>query len=171
MPERTRKAPAQDDATERALSRLRELVREKGLNSSAIRDAIARAAVTFQGHFEVGDLLEEVRKSGVKGAHLATVYRALPLLLEAGVIQQTMLSSGERHFYESAFEREHHDHLVCQKCGTVIEFRSEAFEAMERELAARYDFELTSHVHELLGVCGKCRRKAAPAKRRASASS
>jgi Fe2+ or Zn2+ uptake regulation protein len=53
----------------------------------------------------------------------------------------------------------------------VIEFRSEAFEAMERELAARYDFELTSHVHELLGVCGKCRRKAVPGKRRASASS
>ncbi|MGC4093154.1 MAG: transcriptional repressor [Polyangiaceae bacterium] len=164
MPEKHRKAPSEADGTDRALARLHALVREKGLNSSSVRDAITRAAVSYKGHFEASDIAEALRKSGLKGGHLATVYRTLPLLLEAGVIQQTMLSAGERHLYESTFEREHHDHLVCHKCGTVIEFRSEAFEAMERELAARYDFELTSHVHELIGVCAKCRRRAQSAR-------
>jgi len=160
MPERTRKGTPGPVATEQAMERLKELVRQKGLNSSTTRDAVARAAINFEGHFEAGDLAEKVQSSGLKGAHLATIYRTLPLLLEAGMIQQTMLSAGERHFYESVVEREHHDHLVCQKCNKVIEFRSEAFETMEREIAAQYDFELTSHIHELIGVCAKCRRRA-----------
>lgn len=150
------------------MDRLRELVREKGLNSSTTRDAVARAAMSIEGHFEAGDLAEKLRDTGLKGAHLATVYRTLPLLLEAGVIQQTMLSVGERHFYESVVDREHHDHIVCRSCSTVVEFRSEAFEAMERELAARYDFELTSHVHELIGVCAKCRRRSTPKTKRSA---
>jgi Fur family ferric uptake transcriptional regulator len=88
---------------------------------------------------------------------MATVYRAVPLLIEAGLIQPTMLSRGTGHFYEVAFEREHHDHLVCKRCGEVIEFHSEAMEALQREIAARYDFSIEEHVHELLGRCKRCR--------------
>jgi Fur family ferric uptake transcriptional regulator len=79
-------------------------------------------------------------------------------LVEAGIIQQTLLSSGERHFYEPAFERPHHDHLICIACGKVVEFEFETFEVLQRDIAKRYGFELTAHVHELLGRCAGCRR-------------
>ncbi|MET0344235.1 MAG: transcriptional repressor [Polyangiales bacterium] len=122
-----------------------------------VRRAIVRAALTYPGHFEVQDLVRVLRMHGVNEASMATVYRVLPLLLETGLLQPTLLS-GERHRYEVAFEREHHDHLVCTACGKVVEFRFDAIEELQRELAKKYDFELTAHVHELLGRCGDCQR-------------
>ncbi|HEY8944597.1 MAG TPA: hypothetical protein VIM73_10065, partial [Polyangiaceae bacterium] len=44
------------------------------------------------------------------------------------------------------------------ECGTIVEFHFEALEALQRDVAAHYGFELTSHVHELLGRCEACRR-------------
>jgi Fur family ferric uptake transcriptional regulator len=146
-----------EDVIDRALARFRETLRLRGQRHSHVREAIARAALAYEGHFEVSDLVDELRRAGVKDAHLATVYRTLPLLLEAGIIQQALLSSGDRHFYEPAFERPHHDHLICISCGKVVEFEFEAFEVLQRDIANRYGFELTAHVHELLGRCRECR--------------
>jgi Fur family ferric uptake transcriptional regulator len=147
-----------EEAVQRALERFRGALHERGLRFSGVREAIARAALTYDGHFEVNDLLRTLRAAKVEDAHLATLYRTLPLLVEAGLIQPTLLSSGERHFYEPAFERPHHDHLICTVCGKVVEFEFEAFEVLQRDIAARYGFELTAHFHELLGRCKQCRK-------------
>lgn len=147
----------EEESVQRALERFRDALHERGLRFSAVREAIARAALNYDGHFEVNDLLRTLRAAKVEDAHLATLYRTLPLLVEAGLIQPTLLSSGERHYYEPAFERPHHDHLVCTVCGKVVEFQFEAFEVLQRDIAARYDFELTAHFHELLGRCKQCR--------------
>jgi Fur family transcriptional regulator, ferric uptake regulator len=147
---------------ERALERFRQLLRAKHLRFSTVREAVARAALAYDGHFEVNDLMRELTRANVKDAHLATVYRTLPLLVEAGLIQPTLLSSGERRFYEPAFERPHHDHLICTSCGRVVEFEFEAFEVLQRDIAQRYGFELIEHFHELLGRCEECRRGGPP---------
>lgn len=144
--------------------RLRDLVKEKDLNFSTVREAIARAAFRFQGHFDVADLVLVLKRAGVRGAHRTTVYRTLPILLEAGIIQPALLSASDRQLYEPAFEREHHDHLVCTACGKVVEFHFEAFEVLQQDLAARYGFELVSHVHELLGRCAACKSAGRSAK-------
>jgi Fur family transcriptional regulator, ferric uptake regulator len=152
-----RKAPVDAAVEERALSRFRDMLKEKALNFSTVREAIARAAFRFPGHFDVADLVLVLKRAGVRGAHRTTVYRTVPLLLEAGIIQPALLSASDRQLYEPAFEREHHDHLVCTACGKVVEFHFEAFEVLQRDLAARYGFELVSHVHELLGRCSACK--------------
>lgn len=144
---------------DRALAQLRSVVRSKGLKSSAVRDAVARVALGYDGHFTVEDLVKTLRESGVADAHPATVYRVLPLLVEAGLIQETLLSVGEGHRYERAFEREHHDHLICTSCGRVVEFHFEAIEVLQRDLSERLGFRLTGHVHELYGVCASCDRR------------
>lgn len=146
-----------DEAVARALVFFQETLRRRGLRHSQVRDLIVQAALNYEGHFEVNDLVRILREKGIHDAHVATVYRTLPLMVETGLIHPTLLSSGERHFYEVAFEREHHDHLVCIECGRVVEFQFEAFEVLQQDLAKRYDFELTDHVHELLGRCGPCR--------------
>jgi Fur family transcriptional regulator, ferric uptake regulator len=120
-----------------------------------------QAVLQQPGHFDVPELVRGLHDDGVREASVATVYRALPLLVEAGIIQQTLVS-GAKQQYESTFEREHHDHLVCGECGNVIEFHFEAFERLQQELAAKYDFELTAHFHELIGRCGPCRRQSNP---------
>jgi Fur family transcriptional regulator, ferric uptake regulator len=147
-------------AIDRALEKLSELVRARGLKSSSVRDAVARAALQRRGHFSVDELVHDLRRKGVDGVHPATVYRVLPLLVEAGLLQATLVSSGEGARYERAFEREHHDHLICTRCGQVIEFRSEAIEVLQREVAETLGFNLTGHVHELLGTCEDCSKRA-----------
>jgi len=143
---------------DRALERFRQVVRARALKASKVREAVVRAALTLEGHFSVDDLLRVLHASGVHEAHMATVYRALPLLVDAGLIQATLTAQGESQLYEVVFEREHHDHLVCTGCGRVVEYQSQALLALEREIAERYEFELDVRTIELHGRCKSCRR-------------
>jgi Fur family ferric uptake transcriptional regulator len=155
---RLRQPSALDDAALlRALERLHDVVRQRGLKSSSVRDDVARVALRRDGHFSVDDLAKELRERGIPGAHTATIYRVLPLLVDAGLIQLTLMSTRDVAHYERAFEREHHDHLICTACGKVVEFQFEAIEVLQRDIAEKFGFRLSSHVHELLGVCKDCR--------------
>lgn len=141
---------------ERALERLRELVRKRGLKASLVREGIARAALGIDGHFSIEDLLK-----ALPGSNNATVYRVLPLLVDAGLLQVAPALPDESHRYERAFEREHHDHLVCTQCRKVVEFHFESLEALQRDVAERFGYVLTAHRHELFGTCADCRKRTA----------
>jgi Fur family ferric uptake transcriptional regulator len=103
------------------------------------------------------------KQRGIRGSK-ATVYRTLPLLAEAGILEPAILA-GETRSYETTFGKHHHDHLRCGRCAKVVEFEFEAFEMLQREVAARHGFRLESHHHELIGTCPECLAKesAAPA--------
>lgn len=146
-----------DGRSAAAIEHFRAFLRDKSLRNSDVREAIVKTVMSRREHFDIEQLTAEVRRQGID-ASPATVYRALPLLIEAGLIQPTLLS-GERRRYEAAFGREHHDHLICSRCGRIVEFHFEAFEVLQDEVAAKYGFELTAHHHELIGVCDACRNK------------
>jgi Fur family ferric uptake transcriptional regulator len=148
------------DALERGMERFRIVLRARELKMSKVRESVASCALQQSGHFSVEDLVKALHVEGVHEAHMATVYRAMPLLVEAGLVQATLISPGDSQYYEVVFEREHHDHLVCSSCGRVVEYRSEALLALQREIAARYEFELEERVSELHGKCKDCRRAA-----------
>jgi Fur family ferric uptake transcriptional regulator len=112
------------------------------------------AALARQGHFPIDDLIADLKARGIRGSK-ATVYRTLPLLAEAGILQPAIIA-GEVKSYETTWGKHHHDHLLCSKCGKVVEFEFEAFEILQRDVAAKYGFRLEGHHHELLGVCPEC---------------
>jgi Fur family transcriptional regulator, ferric uptake regulator len=151
-----RSIPAADKldgaAMQRALERLREHVKREGLKASEVRDNIARTALSIKGHFSVEELLGHL-----PSLHASTVYRVLPVLLDAGLLQEAP-SAGDGQRYERAFEREHHDHLLCTRCGRVVEFHFETIDQLERDVAQRFNFALTNHIHHLYGLCAKCQR-------------
>lgn len=148
---------ADSDLIEHALERLRAVVLARDLKTSQVREAIARAALEHGGHFTVEELARSLRRQGMSDVHVSTVYRAIPLLVESGLIQQALLSGGDTQHFERAFGREHHDHLICSSCGALVEFHSEGLEALQREIAERYGYLLQSHVHQLRGTCPVCR--------------
>jgi Fur family ferric uptake transcriptional regulator len=117
-----------------------------------IVDALAR----MPGHFTVDALAAQVRSRG-RTASRATVYRAIPLLLEAGLVVATG-RPGEQQMFEAGFGQQHHDHLICQRCGKVVEFELEAIEILQRSVAERHGFELVGHRHELHGICPECQQ-------------
>ncbi len=154
---RNKSAPHPPGA-ERALDQFGRFLSERSLRLTAARTAIVEAALERRGHFPIEDLVADLRRRGIRGSK-ATVYRALPLLTEAGIIQPAVIS-GDVKKYETAFGREHHDHLVCRVCGEVVEFEFEAFEILQREIAAKHGFTLEGHLHQLWGRCRDCQARA-----------
>ena len=88
---------------------------------------------------------------------LATVYRVLTQLELAGLIQKNQFSDNQSSY---EIKKQHHDHLICTKCGKIIEFMDNNLEALQEEISDKYDFRLDSHVMTLFGVCkdGNCKK-------------
>jgi len=140
-----------------ALARFERHLVSRGLRLTSVRRAILTAVLERAGHFPIEDLIADLKRRGIRGSK-ATVYRTLPMLTEAGILQQAVIT-GDMRSYEAAVGREHHDHLVCLGCGKVVEFEFEAFEILQREIAARHGFRLEGHHHQLVGRCPECQRK------------
>jgi Fur family ferric uptake transcriptional regulator len=85
---------------------------------------------------------------------LATVYRVLTQFEAAGLVCRHHFEGGQ-----SVFELNlgtHHDHLVCLKCGLVVEFLEETIEARQRDIAAEHGFTLEDHSLVIYGFCPDC---------------
>lgn len=130
-------------------------LRKKGLKTTQQREAIVDVFLRTQGHVALEDLLARARKRHPK-VGLATVYRTVKLLEEAGLVASQHFQSGQT-LYEVAEGRAHHDHLICERCGFIIEFESDEIEQIQLRTAQRMGFNVTRHRHELFGLCEKAR--------------
>jgi Fur family ferric uptake transcriptional regulator len=134
----------------RSLARFLE---EHRLKHTKQRDAILDVFLEAKGHVTSEEIYQQVR-----GVHpqigYTTVYRTMKLLCDAGL-------ANERHFDDGItryeIEHEHHDHLVCTKCGKIQEFECGMIERTQTEIAERYSFRVLRHRHELYGHCASCR--------------
>jgi Fur family transcriptional regulator, ferric uptake regulator len=160
MPKKTAGAAEDDAAARRNLEEvkrpLQAFVKAKKLHESKVRDLVVDAFLSAHDHMGLEDILEKVRVKN-PSVGMTTVYRTMKLLEEAGLAQARDFGSGET-LYEISLGRPHHDHLVCETCGRIIEFVSEEIESQQEKVAAKHGFELRRHRHELFGVCDKCRR-------------
>ncbi|WP_028388555.1 ferric iron uptake transcriptional regulator [Legionella fairfieldensis] len=85
---------------------------------------------------------------------LATVYRVLTQFEAAGLVNRHNFEGGYSVFELS--QGEHHDHLVCVKCGKVEEFVDEIIEQRQQMIAKRACFKMTDHALNIYGVCPQC---------------
>lgn len=116
-----------------------------------------RVAETLFGthrHVSAEEIGEKLRTAG-ESIGKATIYRTLDLLLKAGLIREHDFGEGFRR-YEARPTRPRHEHLVCTRCGKVIEFESDAVERLEREIAALHHFRPSRHRLEIYGLCEQC---------------
>ena len=88
----------------------------------------------------------------------ATVYRTLELMVGAGLAQAHDFGEGVRR-YETVHGEEGHGHLVCRRCGGVVEFSNERLERMLPVLADEQGFQHQEHRIEIYGICRDCGRR------------
>lgn len=86
---------------------------------------------------------------------LATVYRVLTQFETAGLVIRHHFEEGHSVFELAGAY--HHDHMVCVKCGRVVEFTDVEIEALQRKIADKLGFELTDHNLNMYGYCPNCR--------------
>lgn len=143
-----------EDAREAALERFRTYLRARGHPVTPQRIRVAETLFGTHQHISAEEILDRLR-AGRRAVGKATVYRTLELLREAGLIREHDFGDGFKR-YEPWPTRPHHEHLVCIRCGKVIEFESGEIERVEREVAALHRFRPTHHKVEIYGVCEEC---------------
>jgi len=153
-----RPAAHKTDTAAESFRIFKEHLRRLGLKSTAQRDDIARVFFAAKRHISVDELYREVKKVNRRIGY-ATVYRTMKLLTECGLASESHFLNGEAR-YEST-EGHHHDHLICVRCGTIVEFEEERIEQLQAEVAAREGFLFTGHRMELYGICARCQRRQA----------
>ena len=127
---------------------------EHRIKYTSARRRVLDAVLTIQGHFEAEQVLYLLRERGFKVSK-ATVYRTLPLLIECGILKQVRFDVKQAH-YELAFGEAPHDHMVCRRCGRIIEFASDEVIELRTRIAQRHHFHAISHRLQLSGLCWEC---------------
>ena len=108
-------------------------------------------------HLTVQQLHYLVRKKHT-GIGYATVARTVKLMCEAGVCRQVDFGDGSQRF-EHKYGHEHHDHLICTKCGKFEEIYSLDLERIQDELVSKHGYVQESHKLDIFGLCPRCNKK------------
>ena len=132
-----------------------EYLRSKGLKFTPERREILREIFSTHEHFDVEALYDTLKKKGARTS-LATIYRLVPLLIESGMIRRATRLDGHVT-YEHIFGHKPHHHLVCVKCGQIIEFRDDGIERLLKEVCRKYDFSPIDQRLGVRGICSSCR--------------
>ncbi|MEW6075573.1 MAG: transcriptional repressor [Candidatus Omnitrophota bacterium] len=135
---------------------LDEFLQSRNRKRSRQREEILNLFLSSRRHVTVLELYREVRK---QNPHIGfvTVYRTLKLLCESGLCRELKLEDGIAR-YEKQVGHEHHDHLVCTKCGRVVEVVDNTIELHQERLFKKYGFYPQRHRMELYGVCKGCKK-------------
>jgi len=134
---------------------LGQYLKNNGLLHSKQREQILDIFLKTEKHLTADDLYQLVRKKNPK-VGLATVYRAMRVICGAGLAREVDFGDGVRRF-EHEYRHQHHDHLVCLKCGRVIEVMSLEIEKLQQRLAKKHNFTPIRHIMKIFGTCRKCR--------------
>jgi Fur family ferric uptake transcriptional regulator len=119
------------------------------------REAV-RARLAEAGGFVSAQQLHAVLREEGSTIGLATVYRNLAQLAEAGEADQLQSLEGE-NLFRSCRTTNHHHHLICRSCGTAHEIEASVVEQWASRVASEYGFTEIEHVVDLFGICERCR--------------
>lgn len=130
-----------------------QYIKEQKLKNTAQRRVLFDMVLKSKTHFTIDELLAKVQKK-FAGIGYATVYRMLKNMVDAGLVIEHHFDEKAR--YELNLDRAHHDHLICNKCGKIVEFSCQEIEDLQDKIAKNHGFAIVHHKHELYGLCSDC---------------
>src|SRR3954463_13689407 len=136
---------------------VREEARRRGVRWTGQRQVIVETFLATGAHVTVEELHRRVREID-RTVSAATVYRTVNMLEKIGFAHRRDFGGASASF-ESAFDKAHHDHLVCVSCGAITEFHHDRIEELQDEVARSYGIQLSPHRMELYAPCAACGRK------------
>ncbi len=140
---------------EELLNRFKLLLKKNSLKYTAQREAILKTLFDNPDHFTPENLYLLVKENYPElNTGITTVYRTLNLLEENSIA--TSISFGTQGKKFELGNKPHHDHLICEKCGLIVEFEDQTIEKLQHKIAKLHNFKLTDHLMQLYGVCKKC---------------
>jgi len=132
----------------------RDYLAREGLKSTSQREIILDEFLAAGSHLSTEDLYLRLRKNFPHIGY-ATVHRTLKLFSECGIAAERHFGDGQTR-YELTSDEEHHDHLICTRCNTIIEFENPEIERLQEDVAGKHGFVIERHRLEIFGLCPKC---------------
>ncbi len=136
-----------------AYTKFADYVATQRLKMTPQRRHILEVFLGQSGHVTSEELYELVKKS-YKTIGQATVYRTLKHLSGSGLAKEVDFGDGITRY--ELHGQDHHDHLICERCGRNEEVLNETIEKLQVEVAKRHGFTLTRHKMYLYGLCPDC---------------
>jgi len=136
-------------------------VESKDLRNAGLKVTLPRIKILemLEGatsrHLTAEDVYKRLLDAGEE-IGLATVYRVLTQFEAAGLVKRHHFEGGHSVF--EIHQGEHHDHILCVKCGRVDEFMDEIIEERQQVIAKQAGFEMTDHSLHIYGICKDCRK-------------
>ena len=158
MPTETESGHRHSADTDWAHRALRELS-QRGYRAGGARSAVIELLAEEGGCMEAEDIAERIRERG-RSVGTASVYRALSLLSELGLLHKLALPEAPVRYELVRPGGEHHHHIVCDECGKTVLFSDERLEAAIAEVSRRAAFEVQAHDITLHGHCQSCQEAA-----------
>lgn len=134
---------------------LDEYISKNNLKHSEQRIKILEIILRSERHLTADELYRLVKKA-LPSVGYATIYRTLKLLSGCGICRDIKLEDGITR-YEPLYGHEHHDHLICIKCGKFVEVLDPEIEKLQEKLAHSKGFIPVRHKLEMYGLCKECK--------------
>ena len=133
----------------------KQTLQKKGYRLTPQRIMVLDALHSVDGHISAEEIFAKV-KAKYTYANISTVYRTLELLKELGLINEIDLDDGRVRYHHA--EKGHHHHLICSKCGNVIDLPESAFLKLTQDLARDYKFKADLRHLAIFGLCSNCQK-------------
>lgn len=124
-----------------------------GYRLTGPRRAVAALIAGRDGPFSAADILAEAQAGGLPIGR-ATVFRAIDVLGELGLVERLDLPNGDHAWV--GCEPAHHHHVVCDRCGRTTEIDDEGLRDVVGAIERRTGYRIASHRLELFGQCSDC---------------
>jgi Fur family transcriptional regulator, ferric uptake regulator len=131
---------------------------DAGHRAGGARTAVVELLAGQSCCLSAQEISDELRAKGTD-VGLASVYRALDLLHEMGLVQRVEIGDGGSRYEPIVPGGEHHHHAVCDSCGRVTAFEDERLERTLERLAGRLRHSMSGHDIVIHGDCARCSRK------------
>ncbi len=141
----------QRDGSETGIMRA---LQKNGHKLTRQRQVILEVFLKMDGHPSPEEIHKEIRRKGYR-LSLATIYRTLKMLLEAGFVRKLEFGDGQSR-YERQKEGNQHLHMICKCCGQTLEAPAMDVDWLFEELAEKHAFVLHSYTTYLYGLCNAC---------------
>ena len=130
-----------------SLEILKSVLKKERLRLTDQRIAIWNQIQNSKKHMDVEEIFS-LLKIKKKNVSRATIYRTLDVLVKNRLIRKMDVGDGYS-LYEPRLDNDHHDHMICEDTGDIIEFFSEELELLQEKIAREHGYTVVRHIHQL----------------------
>ena len=139
---------------------LKNTLVDKGYKLTTQRRIVFEILIKQENSHLCPEEIFELVKNKYPEIGLATIYRTLQLFEEIGIVYKINFNEGCYRYelnIQNKGKKHRHHHLICEKCGKIIEVKEDLLNSLEEVIEKQYDFEIHNHSLKFTGVCSKCK--------------